>query len=155
MVYHVSKKYLLKKGLEPFILTLFWLLLAYLTSLIISVDINEQLIITIKNSSVILFLTTLLITIVRIYFLTNTVLVIDKNGVVYRVREKALKFSWADLSRVRVYKSKRKIISLELFPHNKKLTVYFLDGLDDLVGDIERNRKNSNYILSEFIDVKT
>ncbi|MFV0449625.1 MAG: hypothetical protein ACK5MF_14385 [Vibrio sp.] len=154
MVYHVSKKYLLKKGLEPFIVTLLWSLLVYLISLIINIDINEHLIFNIKNSNAILFLIASFITIVRIYFLTDTVLVVDKNGVVYRVRNKVLKFPWEGLLRVRICKSKHRVISIELFPYNKKLTIHFFEGLTDLTDDIERNRKNKNDTLSEFVDIK-
>ncbi|WP_158136300.1 hypothetical protein [Vibrio navarrensis] len=154
MVYHVSKKYLLKKGLEPFFITLFWPLLAHLTSLIIHIDMNKESIWQLEKLSVVLFFITSFITIVRIYFLKNTVLVVDKNGVVYRVRGKVFKFPWSDLSRIRIYKKSSAIIRLDLFPCGKQLRVYFFEGLVDLIDDIEKNSKDKINTLPEFIDVK-
>ncbi len=147
MVYHVSRKYILHKILEPFFTAFFWPFLIYLTSQFANVDISEELIYQIKIFTIIIFLITIVIAIINIYFLKNTVLVIDKNGIIYRVRDKVTKFTWTDLSRVEIYKSKRKIISIVLFPYRSKLRVYCFYRMDNFINDIEKHGKNKINII--------
>ncbi|HCH4150749.1 TPA: hypothetical protein NKV88_004108 [Vibrio parahaemolyticus] len=147
MVYHVSRKYLLHKILEPFFITFFWPFSIYLTSQFANIGMSEELIYQIKIFTIIIFLITIVIAIINIYFLKNTVLVIDKNGIIYRVRDKVTKFTWTDLSRVEIYKSKRKIISIVLFPYRSKLRVYCFDRMDNFINDIESHGKNKINII--------
>ncbi|WPK54295.1 hypothetical protein [Vibrio fluvialis] len=147
MVYHVSRKYILHKILESFFIAFFWPFLIYLTSQFANLDMSEELIYQVKIFSIIVFLIAVVIAVINVYFLKNTVLVIDKNGVVYRVRNKVFKFSWADLSRIKIYKSKRKIISIVLFPYKSKLRVYCFDRMDKFINDIERHGKNKVHII--------
>lgn len=154
MVYHVSKKFLLKKGVEPFFIALFWPFGAYLTSMVINVDMGDEFVISLKNFSVVLFLIVLFINVIRIFYLRKTVLVIDKKGIVYRVRDNVIKFLWTDLSGVKVYKIRGRIIKLELLPYKKQINLYFFDGLNGLVVDIDKNRKNKECIFMDFIYIQ-
>ncbi len=147
MVYHVSRKYILHKILEPFFIAFFWPFLIYLTSQFANLDMSEELIYQVKIFTIIVFLITIVIAVINVYFLKNTVLVIDKNGIIYRVRDKVTKFTWTDLSRVKIYKSKRKVISIVLFPYRSKLRVYCFDRMDNFINDIERHGKNKINII--------
>ncbi|RBM32736.1 hypothetical protein [Vibrio tarriae] len=154
MVYHVSKRFLLKKGAEPFFIALFWPFWAYLTSVVINVDMDDEFVISLKNFSVVLFLIVLFINVIRIFYLRKTVLVIDKKGIVYRVRDNVIKFLWTDLSGVKVYKIRGRIIKLDLLPYKKQINLYFFDGLNGLVVDIDKNRKNKECIFMDFIYIQ-
>ncbi|TRN07411.1 hypothetical protein DM586_20595 [Vibrio fluvialis] len=147
MVYYVSRKYILHKILESFFIAFFWPFLIFLTSQFANLDMSEELIYQVKIFTIIVFFITIVIAVINVYFLKNTVLVIDKNGMVYRVRNKVLKFPWTHISRIKVYKSRGNIISIVLFPYKNKLRVYCFDRMDNFINDIERYGKNKVHII--------
>ncbi|MCR9815655.1 hypothetical protein NB602_19025, partial [Vibrio parahaemolyticus] len=61
MVYHVSRKYILHKILEPFFIAFFWPFLICLTSQFANLDMSEELIYQVKIFTIIVFLITIVI----------------------------------------------------------------------------------------------
>lgn len=136
MVYRVSKRFVVLKYLEPIFISTFIPALLFLVSTFTNVEIDSELNEAVVDFMVVSFVILIIYSHYRVQTYRNTVLVVDKNGVVLRESKRTKVYLWTEIERLEVNFSAQHVVKIRVFPQEKEMRVFFMHNIDNLINDI-------------------
>ncbi len=136
MVYRVSKRFVVLKYLEPIFISTFIPVLLFLVSTFTNVEIDSELNEAVVDFMVASFVILIIYSHYRVQTYRNTVLVVDKNGVVLRESKRTKVYLWTEIERLEVNLSAQHVVKIRVFPQEKEMRVFFMHNIDNLINDI-------------------
>lgn len=136
MVYRVSKRFIVLKYLEPIFISTFIPVLLFLVSTFTNVEIDSELNEAVVDFMVVSFVILIIYSHYRVQTYRNTVLVVDKNGVVLRESKRTKVYLWTEIERLEVNLSAQHVVKIRVFPQEKEMRVFFMHNIDNLINDI-------------------
>ena len=136
MVYRVSKRFVVLKYLEPIFISTFIPVLLFLVSTFTNVEIDSELNEAVVDFMVVSFVILMIYSHYRVQTYRNTVLVVDKNGVVLRESKRTKVYLWTEIERLEVNLSAQHVVKIRVFPQEKEMRVFFMHNIDNLINDI-------------------
>ncbi len=136
MVYRVSKRFVVLKYLEPIFISTFIPVLLFLVSTFTNVEIDSELNEAVVDFMVVSFVILMIYSHYRVQTYRNTVLVVDKNGVVLRESKRTKVYLWTEIERLEVNLSAQHVVRIRVFPQEKEMRVFFMHNIDNLINDI-------------------
>lgn len=136
MVYRVSKRFVVLKYLEPIFISTFIPVLLFLVSTFTNVEIDSELNEAVVDFMVVSFVILIIYSHYRVQTYRNTVLVVDKNGVVLRESKRTKVYLWTEIERLEVNLSAQHVVKIRVFPQEKEMRVFFMHNIDNLINDI-------------------
>ncbi|NVJ55846.1 MAG: hypothetical protein HWE19_05755 [Vibrionaceae bacterium] len=137
MVYRVSKRFVVLKYLEPIFISTFIPVLLFLVSTFTNIDMDSELIEILIDFMVVSFAILMMYSHYRVQIYRNTVLVVDKNGVVLRDNKRTNVYLWDEIERLEVSLSAHHVVKIRISPQEKEMGVFFMNNIDDLMNDIK------------------
>ncbi len=136
MVYRVSKRFVVLKYIEPIFISTFIPVLLFLASTFTNVEIDSELNEVVIDFMVVSFVILMIYSHYRVQTYRNTVLVVDKNGVVLRESKRTKVYLWTEIERLEVNLSAQHVVKIRVFPQEKEMSVFFMHNIDNLISDI-------------------